>query len=73
MDLTPLNSALTVFGIEPGTAALIMLGIRLLGEAFSSLRNGGGLVGLWRTLLYGQNLPKAIADDYKEELNPTKK
>jgi hypothetical protein len=43
---------------------------RVLGEIYSSLKNGGGLVGVWRAIIYGQNVPKAIASDYHEELKP---
>lgn len=42
--------------------------VRVLGEIYSALKNGGGLLGIGRAILYGQNLPKAIADDYREEL-----
>lgn len=42
--------------------------VRVIGEIYSALKNGGGLLGIGRAILYGQNLPKVIADDYKEEL-----
>jgi hypothetical protein len=59
-DWTKLN----IFGLNG------VVVVRVLGEAYGSLRNGGGLVGLWRTLIYGQSVPKAIAKDYEKELEP---
>ncbi len=65
-----LSTALSGLHLSEGRIALIMLVIRLLGEGISTLRNGGGLLGLGRSIIYGQNLPAAVARDYKEELKP---
>ncbi|MDR1283330.1 MAG: hypothetical protein LBK99_21305, partial [Opitutaceae bacterium] len=37
-------------------------------EGISALRNGTGLIGLWRSILFGQNVPRPIATDYQAEL-----
>lgn len=47
--------------------------VRVLGEVYSTLKNGGGLLGIGRAIIYGQNVPKAIAHDYHEELKPQPK
>lgn len=47
--------------------------VRVLGEIYSALKNGGGLLGIGRAIIYGQNVPKAIAHDYHEELKPQPK
>jgi hypothetical protein len=31
----------------------------LVGRAFAALRNGGGLIGVWRGILFGTNTPKS--------------
>lgn len=41
----------------------------LLGRAFKALRNGGGLVGVWRGIIFGENVPKGVIVE-KENLNP---
>lgn len=51
-----------IFGLN----AVVVL--RVLGEIYAALKNGGGLVGIWRAIIYGQNVPKPIAQDYKHEL-----
>jgi hypothetical protein len=40
----------------------------LLGRAYSAIRNGGGLIGIWNGLVFGTNVPKVVATDYKAEL-----
>ena len=42
--------------IHDGVAIMALLG--LAGRAWHAVRSGGGLVGLWRALLYGTNTPK---------------
>ena len=34
-------------------AVTIIIVIQVLGRAFASLKSGGGLVGVWRSLIYG--------------------
>lgn len=48
---------------------LVVVG-RLAGELIGALRNQGGLVGIFRAVVFGQSVPKAIAVDYKQELAP---
>lgn len=65
MDITEISNAL---GLSSGKVALALVIFRFIGEAIGSLRNGGGLVGLFRSIVYGQGVPKPIATDYKVEL-----
>lgn len=37
-------------------------------ELFSSVRNGGGLKRIVTSFWFGENLPQAVASDYKKEL-----
>ena len=53
--------------VTTGTIALFVLG-----RAYKSIRQGGGLVGLVRGLLYGENVPNAVAKDYCAEIKPPK-
>lgn len=46
----------------------VFLVAMLLGRAYNGLRTRGGLVGAWRGLLFGENLPTTIAKDYSVEL-----
>lgn len=41
------------------TVAMIAVLIPYAGRAWYALRNGGGLVGVWHSLIYGTNIPKA--------------
>lgn len=41
------------------TIVVIVAGI---GRAIHALRNGGGVIGLWNSLLYGTNTPKSKVD-----------
>lgn len=43
---------------------------KLLGEAYSAVRKGGGLRRIILSFWFGENVPKPIADDYKAELKP---
>jgi hypothetical protein len=49
-------AALIAF-ILANKASLIM-GIPFLTRAYYSLKNGGGLVGVWNSIMYGTNAPK---------------
>lgn len=40
----------------------------LLGRAYTAIRNGGGLMGIWNGLVFGTNVPKAVAVDYKADI-----
>lgn len=57
MDFTDLTSVIPEQ--HRGTAALAIVTIAILGRAFHALKAGGGLVGLWKALLYGTNAPKS--------------
>jgi len=41
---------------------------RLLAEAYSALRSGGGILGIYRGVVYGENMPKVVTRDYAKEL-----
>ncbi len=56
MDLTSLSAV--VSEEHRGTVALLVVSIGILGRAFHAVKNGGGLIGLWKALLYGTNAPK---------------
>lgn len=43
--------------------------LRVLAEAYSALRSGGGIVGIYRGVVYGENMPKVVTQDYAKELN----
>lgn len=34
--------------------------LMLLGRAYYALRNGGGIKGIWKSILFGTNIPKDI-------------
>jgi hypothetical protein len=36
----------------------LVLGVMLAGRLYSAIRRGGGLKGLWRGLVFGENIPK---------------
>lgn len=58
--------------VPPGWSqwVLLLAGIaRIVAEGYRSLANGSGLIGMWKNLLYGTNIPKPIAQDYKKELS----
>ena len=38
--------------------ATILLAIPMVTRAYYALRNGGGIVGMWRGLMFGTNAPK---------------
>ena len=41
---------------------------RFSGELFSAIRSKGGLRGIYRGLVLGENVPKPISDEYRTEL-----
>jgi hypothetical protein len=43
----------------------------LLGNAYSALKHGGGLVGIFRGILFGENVPAAVAKDYEKPKPPS--
>ncbi len=44
------------------------IALKYLAEFYSSVRNGGGLKRIIMSFWFGENLPKVVATDYKEEL-----
>lgn len=46
-------------------ASLIAVVVFALGRAYHAIRGGGGLIALWRGLLYGTNSPKSTNDTTK--------
>lgn len=46
----------------------LFLMLMLAGRLFKSLKSGGGLIGIWRGILYGENIPTPIAKDYAREI-----
>ncbi len=45
-----------------------MIAVKYLAEAYSAVRNGGGLKRIIMAFWFGENLPKVVATDYKQEL-----
>lgn len=35
----------------------VLIAVMLLGRGFKALKSGGGLYGVWRGILYGENTP----------------
>lgn len=35
--------------------------IQVLGRVWSGLKNGGGIVGVWKGIVFGENVPKEVA------------
>ena len=35
-----------------------LLALPYLGRAYYAIKNGGGLVGIWRSIMFGTNTPK---------------
>jgi len=44
------------------------IALKYLAEFYSSVRNGGGLKRIIMSFWFGENLPKVVAVDYKQEL-----
>ncbi len=40
----------------------IILAVPMLGRAYHALRNGGGLVGIWKSLMFGETPKKGGQD-----------
>jgi hypothetical protein len=49
--------------------AFIALVLRFSGELFSAIKAKGGLRGIVRGLVMGENVPAPISQDYSQELN----
>jgi hypothetical protein len=49
------------------TAVLIAVAAPLVGRAYHSLSNGGGLRGIYRSILFGTNTPKQNAESSNEK------
>lgn len=46
-----------------GLLALAMVGVPLLGRCYHALRDGGGLVGIWNSIVFGTNTSKQVKAD----------
>lgn len=46
-----------------------VVGIKLLAELYSSVRAGGGLKRILLSFWLGEQAPKVVLDDYKQELS----
>ncbi len=46
-----------------------IVGVKLIGQLYSAVRNGGGLKRIITAFWLGENLPKCVAADYKSELS----
>lgn len=67
MDL--LTQTVDAFNSPGVTAAFkVTLTLRILCEGYSALRSGGGIVGIYRGIVFGENMPKPVVKDYAEEL-----
>lgn len=44
------------------------IAVKYLAELYSTVRNGGGLKRIIMSFWFGENLPRVVAQDYKEEL-----
>lgn len=53
-------------------AILLGLVLKYGAEFYSSIVAGGGIKRIACSFIYGENVPKVIATDYKEELNTAK-
>lgn len=60
-----MNTPLSKLQLNGLTAYAI---IRILGQAYAAIRAGGGLKGIFNALVYGENAPKVIMQDYHQEL-----
>ena len=38
-------------------SAAIMVVVQILGRVYNTVKNGGGLIGIWRAVLYGVDHP----------------
>lgn len=48
----------------------LLLLIQVLGRVWSALRKGGGLVGIWKGIVFGENVPKEVAAMMPEPPTP---
>lgn len=65
LRLLPMNDILSQFtGLLDAKAAhiatLIVVAAGIIGRAYKSIRNGGGLMSLWHGLIYGGTPPAKI-------------
>lgn len=44
------------------------LAFKIVGQVYSSVRNGGGVLRILKSFWFGENLPAPVARDYHEEL-----
>lgn len=49
-------------------ATWLIIAGKFLAELYSSVRGGGGLKRIITSFWFGEQLPKPVAEDYKEEL-----
>lgn len=61
-DLTGIPQQYQIYLLAGGVA------IKYLAEFYSAVRAGGGLRRIIMSFWFGENLPKVVAQDYKEEL-----
>lgn len=47
----------------------VVMGLSFLGKLYGAAVAGGGIRAIVLRVWYGQNIPKAIAEDYHAELN----
>jgi hypothetical protein len=66
-DFAPIaNSSINNIQLNMVTVGLLL---RVAGELYSSIRGGGGLRRILTNFWFGENIPKVIAQDYKQELD----
>jgi len=47
----------------------VTIGLKYLAELYSTVRAGGGLKRIIMAFWFGEQLPRVIAEDYKQELS----
>jgi len=52
-----------------GYLAILLQLCKWLPEFYSSVTKGGGLKRIFCNFIFGENIPKVIAQDYKQELD----
>lgn len=64
-----MTQAVDIFNSPGATAAFkITIALRILCEGYSAIRAGGGLVGIYRGIVFGENMPRQVVTDYAKEL-----
>jgi hypothetical protein len=59
-------------GVSDHTKLVVVsyyLVLKIVGQGYSSVRNGGGLVRIAKSFIFGENVPAPIAKDYSVELS----